>query len=116
MCEVKENDTIFMAVNFDYCYGVVTLTILQTEVIIYCLFEKKKLRHSLGRPSRSDLVQPEVNAARAAGVDIKSVQDCLGHKESKTLLDIYAKIKSTAAKEKTSEVMSGILRSFEIEE
>lgn len=49
-------------------------------------------------------------------MDIKSVQDCLGHKESKTLLDIYAKIKSTAAKEKTSEVMSGILRSFEIEE
>ncbi|MBQ6638293.1 MAG: hypothetical protein IJH82_06525, partial [Lachnospiraceae bacterium] len=53
-----------MAVNFDYCYGVVTLTILQTEVIIYCLFEKKKLRHSLGRPSRSDLVLLRYNALK----------------------------------------------------
>ena len=36
------------------------LTILLLGLIIYCLFKlKRKLRHSFGRPSRSDLVQLE---------------------------------------------------------
>ena len=36
------------------------LTILLLGLIIYCLFKlKRKLRHSLRRPSRSDLVQSE---------------------------------------------------------
>ena len=48
------------------------------------------------------------------GVDIKSVQDRLGHKDSEVLLDIYAKVKSKAAKEKTSGVMSKILNGYGI--
>lgn len=48
------------------------------------------------------------------GVDIKSVQDRLGHKDSEVLMDYYAKVKSKAAKEKTSEVMSRILNGYGI--
>ena len=56
------HDTIHGSVNVDpvrllFCGN---LTILLLGRIIYCLFKlKRKLRHSLRRPLRSDLIQSE---------------------------------------------------------
>jgi hypothetical protein len=51
------------------------LTILLLGLIIYCLFKlKRKLRHSLRRPSRSDLVQSEFTELKAS-VDELKVRD-----------------------------------------
>ena len=82
------------------------LTILLVGLGFHCFLLKckEKLRHSLGRPSRSDFVQFEVvvfHSLRHLSTkyklkmthgDIKSVQGDTGHAEAEMVTDVYSEI------------------------
>ena len=66
-----------------FCIELFCVVTLQYQMMVriaiaYFIIEKRKLRHSLGRPSRSDFVQSEIEATLGTQVDWLRSDDTKG--------------------------------------